>query len=62
VIQAFLPREYVDEYRAWMHRALGFAGEGGVGRRPAERDPDPVFVMSIRPSGLRELQAQNLRP
>jgi galactokinase len=55
VIQAFLPREYVDEYRAWMHTALGFADARDAGQHPPERRPDPVFVMSIRPCGVREL-------
>ncbi|MDR1073445.1 MAG: galactokinase [Treponema sp.] len=56
VIQVFLPRKCVDAYRAWMHTVLGFASRGGAGRHP-----DPVFAMSIRPCGVRELQAQALR-
>jgi galactokinase len=45
VIQAFLPRDEVEAYAAWMHAALGYTGSG----------PDPVFAMSIRPRGVVEL-------
>jgi galactokinase len=59
VIQVFLPKECVDEYRAWMHRVLGFAGAGDAGQHPSEWRSDPVFVMSIRPCGVRELRQKD---
>ncbi|MDR0557463.1 MAG: galactokinase [Treponema sp.] len=59
VIQVFLPGTYVEAYRAWMHTVLGFALAGDAGRHIAERHPDPVFAMSIRPCGVRELRGND---
>jgi galactokinase len=48
VIQVFLPQDRICAYREYMHSALGWD-------RRHSPDPDPVFVMSIRPCGLSSL-------
>ncbi|MDR2793700.1 MAG: galactokinase [Treponema sp.] len=49
VIQTFLPQQYAAAYRTWMHGVLGYNGDLLVGQKP-----DPVFVTSIRPCGIKE--------
>jgi galactokinase len=51
VIQVFLPEAEIENYRAWMHKALGFTGTTGSD----ESGQSPVFVMSIRPYGFLEI-------
>ncbi len=48
VIQAFIPSEYENEYRAYMEKALGWT--------PAAGTKSPVYSMKIRPLGSVEVK------